>query len=117
MAEQFKPYLYQKNELSVESDCLIWGNRVIIPFHLRNKNITELHDNHPGIVRMKAFGQNVLIIYDSFSKWINAFPMKNIKATSVISCLRNVFSTHGIPYFLVTMGPHFQVRNLMNFVK
>ena len=24
--EQFKPYLYRKNELSVESDCLIWGN-------------------------------------------------------------------------------------------
>ena len=58
MAEQFKPYLYQKNELSVESDCLIWGNRVIIPFHLRNKNITELHENHPGIVRMKALARS-----------------------------------------------------------
>ena len=52
--EQFKPYLYRKNELSVESDCLIWGNRVIIPFHLRNKVLTELLENHPGIVRMKA---------------------------------------------------------------
>ena len=52
--EQFKPYLHRKNELSVESDCLIWGNRVIIPFHLRNKILTELHENHPGIVRMKA---------------------------------------------------------------
>ena len=44
----------KKNELSVESNCLIWGNRVIIPFHLRNKILTELHENHPGIVRMKA---------------------------------------------------------------
>ena len=52
--EQFKPYLYRKNELSVESDCLIWRNRVIIPFRLRNKILTELHENHPGIVRMKA---------------------------------------------------------------
>ena len=41
-------------EVSVESDCLIWGNRVIILFHLRNKILTELHENHPGIVRMKA---------------------------------------------------------------
>ena len=40
--------------MSVESDCLIWGNRVIILFHLRNKILTELHENHPGIVRMKA---------------------------------------------------------------
>ena len=44
----------KKNELSVESNCLIWGNRVIIPFHLRNKILTELHENHSGIVRMKA---------------------------------------------------------------
>ena len=48
--EQFKPYLYRKNKLSVESDCLIWGNRVIIPFHLRNKILTQLHENHPLIV-------------------------------------------------------------------
>ena len=49
--EQLKPYLYRKNELSLESDCLIWRNRVIIPFHLRNKILTELNENHPGIVR------------------------------------------------------------------
>ena len=72
-----------------------------------------LHSDFAGPSLDKMF----FIIYDLFLKWINAIPMKNIKATSVISCLRNVFSTHGIPYFLVTMGPHFQVRNLMNFVK
>ena len=173
--QQFKTDLYRKNELSVESDCLIWGNRVIIPFHLRNKILTELHENHPGIVRMKAlacsyvwwagmgieientvktcnacqinhtmpakapahpwekttswvrlhidfagpfFNKMFFIIYNSFSKWINVIPMKNIKVSSVISCLRNVFSTQGILYFLVSdNGPLFQVRNLMNFVK
>ena len=47
-------FVSKKNELSVESDCSIWGKRVIIPFHLRNKILTELHENHPGIVRMKA---------------------------------------------------------------
>ena len=47
-------YIYRKTELPVESYCLIWGNRVIIPFRLRNKILTELHENHPGIVRMKA---------------------------------------------------------------
>ena len=73
----------------------------------------RLHIDFAGPFLDKMF----FIIYDSFSKWINVIPMKNIKATSVISCLRNVFSTHGIPYFLVTMGPHFQFRNLMNFVK
>ena len=56
--EPFKPYLYRKNELSVESDCLIRRNRVIIPFHLRNKILTELLENHPGIVRMKALARS-----------------------------------------------------------
>ena len=36
-----------------------WGNRVIIPFHLRNKILRELHENHPGIVRMKALARYV----------------------------------------------------------
>ena len=174
--EQFKPYLYRKNELSVESDCLIWGNRVIIPFHLRNKVLTELLENHPGIVRMKALacsyvwwaGMDIeientvkscnacqinhtmpakapahpwekttspwvrlhidfagpfldkmfFIIYDLFLKWINVIPMKNIKATSVISCLRNVFSTHGIPYFLVSDNePSFSSQEFNEFCK
>ena len=44
-------------------------------------------------------GKMFFIIYDLFLKWINVIPMKNIKATSVISCLRNVFSAHGIPFF------------------
>ena len=166
----------KRNELSVESNCLIWGNRVIIPFHLRNKILTELHENHPGIVRMKAlarsyvwwasmdigientvkscnacqinhtmpakapahplekttspwvrlhidfagpfFYKSFLIIIDSLSKWINVIPMKNIKATSVISCLRNVFSTHGIPYFLVIdNGPLFSSQEFNEFCK
>ena len=51
-------YIYRKTELPVESYCLIWGNRVIIPFHLRNKILTELHENHPGIVRMKALAHS-----------------------------------------------------------
>ena len=58
------------------------------------------------------------IIYDLFLKWINVIPMKNIKATSVISCLRNVFSTHGIPYFLVRdNGSSFSRQEFNEFCK
>ena len=41
-------------ELSTQSGCLLWGNRVIIPGPLRSKLIDELHQNHPGIARMKS---------------------------------------------------------------
>ena len=30
------------------------GNNVVIPFQLREKILIELHENHPGIVRMKV---------------------------------------------------------------
>ncbi|XP_071056890.1 uncharacterized protein [Onthophagus taurus] len=38
-----KPYFKRRNELSIEGHCLTWGNRVM----------EILHDQHPGIVRMK----------------------------------------------------------------
>lgn len=43
-----------KFEFTVESSCLIWRNRVVAPFQLRRKVLTELHENHSGIVRMKT---------------------------------------------------------------
>ena len=58
----------------------------------------RLHIDFAGSFMDKMF----FIIYDSYSKWINVIPMKKIKTVLVISCLRNVFSTHGIPCFLVS---------------
>ena len=56
--EQLKPYFRRKNELSIENSCIQWGGRVIIPMQLRNKVLIELHDNHPGIVRMKSLARS-----------------------------------------------------------
>ena len=33
---------------------MIWGNKVVISVQLRVKILIELHENHPGIVRMKV---------------------------------------------------------------
>ena len=44
--------------------------------------------------------------------------MKNIKATSVISCFRNVFWTNGIPYFLVSDNePSYSSQEFNEFCK
>ena len=32
----------------------VLGNKVVIPFQLREKILVELYENYPGIVRMKA---------------------------------------------------------------
>ena len=55
--EQLKPYFSSRDELAVESSYLIWGNKVVIPFQLREKILIEHHENHPGIVRMKALAR------------------------------------------------------------
>ena len=54
------PFLYRKNELSVEQGCLLWGARVIIPTQLRNCVLSELHEGHPGMCRMKALARSFI---------------------------------------------------------
>ncbi len=54
------PYFRRRNELSVDQGCLLWGRRVVVPAKFRERLLAELHDGHPGIVRMKACARNYL---------------------------------------------------------
>ena len=56
--EQLKQYFCCRNYLAVEGSYLIRGNKVVITFQLREKILIELHENHPGIVRMKALARS-----------------------------------------------------------
>ena len=51
---EFAPCMRRKRELSVEQGCLLRGSRVVIPAPGRETLLDELHECHPGIVRMKA---------------------------------------------------------------
>ena len=49
------PSFYRiRDELSTESGCLMWANRVVIPASLRDSLLQELHQDHLGITKMKA---------------------------------------------------------------
>ena len=52
-----KPYSSKKEELSVYEDCILWGNRVVIPPKGRKAVLQELHEGHPGMTRMKALAR------------------------------------------------------------
>ena len=54
--EEAKPYWQRRLEISVQDECLLWGNRVIVPPKLREAVLSLLHERHPGIVRMKSLG-------------------------------------------------------------
>ena len=51
--EELIPYSRKQEELTAEGHCLLWGIRVIIPSKLRHRVLQELHNGHPGVVRMK----------------------------------------------------------------
>ena len=56
----FRPYFSRKNELSIQDGCLLWGARVVVPPSGRTKLLSQLHDSHTGIVRMKAIARSVM---------------------------------------------------------
>ena len=88
--EQVRPYWLRRAELSVEGECLLWGSRVIIPSMLRETVLTQLHEVHPGINRMKALAR-------SFVWWPGID--KDIETTvkSCIECCTNQSNPAGAP--------------------
>ena len=52
------PYYPRRAELSVIDGCLLWGSRVIIPPEAQKPILEELHDGHPGIVRMRSLARS-----------------------------------------------------------
>ena len=57
-AGELKPFYSKRLELSVQDDCLLWGNRVVIPVDLRPKILHELHSCHVGICKMKELARS-----------------------------------------------------------
>ena len=55
--EELKIYYTKQDELTVEDGYLLRGTRVVIPAKYRAAVLSELHLNHPGMVRMKSFAR------------------------------------------------------------
>ena len=53
-----RPYCDRRLELTIEQDCLLWGIRVVVPPKFTEQVLQELHQSHPGIVRMKSVARS-----------------------------------------------------------
>ena len=53
-----RPYWLRRDELSIEDNCILWGMRVVIPPHFRDRLLEEMHEGHPGVNRMKALSRS-----------------------------------------------------------
>ena len=58
--EELKPYVLRQTELSTQGDVLLCGNIVIIPPAGRQTLLNEIHQTHPGIVKMKSLARSVI---------------------------------------------------------
>ncbi|PFX27500.1 Uncharacterized protein K02A2.6 [Stylophora pistillata] len=59
MIRQATKEIRRKDELTLQDGCLMWGSRVIIPPKYQAQ-LLELHEGHPGIVRMKALARSYI---------------------------------------------------------
>lgn len=58
--KQIQPYFMRRDELSCEQGCVLWGLRVVIPPRYQERMLSELHQEHQGIVRMKALARSYM---------------------------------------------------------
>ena len=57
LPEELRFYFTKQDEFTVEEGCLLRGIRVVIPTRYQRQLLTELHINHPGMVRMKSLAR------------------------------------------------------------
>ena len=58
--DEWKPYVAVWFELNAEQDCILRGVRVVVPKQHREQVLTELHEDHQGIVRSKAIARSCM---------------------------------------------------------
>lgn len=56
--KDYGAYEIRQNELSVHRDCVVWGNRMVIPEVLQKRVLILIHANHPGVTAMKAIARS-----------------------------------------------------------
>ena len=58
MGEAFQPYQIRKDELSVQDGVLLWESQIIVPPKMSQCVLDELHESHPGIVKLKSLARH-----------------------------------------------------------
>ena len=57
LLKELHPYFHHKLQLTVHNGCILHSHRVVIPSSLQQQILTEIHEGHMGIVRMKSLAR------------------------------------------------------------
>lgn len=80
------PYFLKRNSLSIESNCVYYINRVIIPEVFRKSILETLHECHTGIVRMKMMARKYVwwpLIDKDIEKYVSeCLPCQQVQPVS-----------------------------------
>ncbi|XP_055622938.1 uncharacterized protein LOC129766433 [Toxorhynchites rutilus septentrionalis] len=86
-----------RESLSITADCLMYGERLVLPSVLRKKVLVELHK---GLPVSNVIGP-LLDMY-AYTKWPEVVRTNNITSAATIRILRDIFVRFGSPEILVT---------------
>lgn len=56
----FTPFFNRRTHLSVQNDCLLYEDRVVVPKRIRNSILRQLHQGHPGSNRMRSLARTIV---------------------------------------------------------
>ncbi|XP_062538690.1 uncharacterized protein K02A2.6-like [Armigeres subalbatus] len=55
---QLQQFYQRRGSLAIVSDCLTYGERLVIPSKFRDRVLRVLHKGHPGVERMRSIARN-----------------------------------------------------------
>jgi len=59
----------------------------------------------------------ILTVYDTFSHWPSAYPLKSTKAKAIINCLKNHIAIHSVPATVLSdRGKNFMSKEVQHFL-
>ena len=57
LPDTLKPFFNKRFQITIANKCLLWGIRVAVPKNFQSKILHLLHENHPGMTKMKSLAR------------------------------------------------------------
>jgi hypothetical protein len=74
-SEVFTEFYRRREEISIASDCLLFGERIVVPKARQKPILKMLHNGHPGVKRMKSLAR-IYVYWPKLDSEIEEFVRK-----------------------------------------